>query len=49
MLVYTKDSVSGAIVKSTNVSWRNLDGGNILPGFSVEADDLNAVMNTVRF
>lgn len=47
MLVYTKDSATGKIVKARDESWRDLDGGDVLPGFVMEKTDLESVMSKV--
>jgi Uma2 family endonuclease len=43
MIVYNRDD-SGEVRVSEDRSWRTLDGKDILPGFVVEAADLDAVL-----
>jgi hypothetical protein len=47
MRVYTKDADPAGYSCSEDLSWRDLDGGSILPGFKVSTFSLDAVMNAV--
>ena len=48
MRVYTKNASDPTGCSSSDaLSWRDLDGGTVLPGFSLECTDLDAVMNPV--
>ncbi|KAL3894195.1 MAG: hypothetical protein SGCHY_005416 [Lobulomycetales sp.] len=46
MRVYTKNASDPAGYScSEDLSWRDLDGGSVLPGFKVSSFSLDAVMN----
>ncbi|KAL3896960.1 MAG: hypothetical protein SGCHY_003736, partial [Lobulomycetales sp.] len=46
MRVYTKNaSDPDGYSCSEDLSWKDLDGGTVLPGFTLECTDLDAVMN----
>ena len=47
MIVYKKNTVTGDVDVSADITWRNLSGGDILPGFVIESLDLDLVMNQV--
>jgi hypothetical protein len=47
MYVYTCDQVGSTFVRSADSSWRDLGGGNILPGFVVKSKQLDRVMSQV--
>jgi hypothetical protein len=48
MIVY-KLNEAGDVVVSTDTSWRDLSGEDILPGFSVSSVELDMVLNQVRY
>ncbi|KAF4045281.1 hypothetical protein GN244_ATG02325 [Phytophthora infestans] len=36
----------GSVYRVSNDEWRDLDGGDVLPGFHVEKSDLKMVLNS---